>query len=117
MNSVSIVITSAPYGREDTFIGLYIPFTTISQRIRTYVLLIEDGVYSALRNQNSEVLDYPDVLELVKNIIVLGGQVYADAKSCSARGIRKEELVEGVELAREHELASIVTETEGSVFF
>lgn len=115
MDSIVVVVTMAPYGREDSFNGLYLPVVTVVEQIETTVLLIEDGVFSALKEQRSKDIGYPSTSELVSSILTLGGRVYADAKSCKVRGVEEGQLVEGVELVSEERAAQILIEAKGTI--
>lgn len=115
MDSFVVAITRAPYGREDAFNGLYLPITTIADQIRTEVLLIEDGVFCTLKEERAKDIDYPSVSELVSSTLILDGKVYADARSCEARGVKSEELIEGVELVSHEKVAQILVEAEGTI--
>jgi sulfur relay (sulfurtransferase) DsrF/TusC family protein len=115
MDSIVVVITRAPYGREDSFSGLYVPIVTIAEQIRTQVLLIEDGVFSALKGQKSKDIRYPSTSELVSNIVTLDGKVYADVRSCEGRGIKLEELIEGVQLISDEKIAQMLVKAKGTI--
>jgi len=117
MDSIAFVITSAPYGREEAFRGIYLSFATVSKHVITFLLLLGDGVYSALKDQRGKIIEYPDVSQLVQNILAMEGRAYASRSSCEVRGIKKDELIEGVELASDIRLAWILVRTEGSIVF
>jgi len=117
MDSIAFVITSAPYCREDAFRGIYLPFATVTKHVKTFLLLIGDGVYSALKNQTAKIIEYPDVSQLVQNILAMEGRVYANRSSCEVRGIKKDELIEGVELTSDIHMAWILVRAEGSIVF
>ncbi len=110
-----VLISKAPYGREDSFSGLYVPIVTIAEQIKTQVLFIEDGVFSALKDQRSKDIRYPSTSELVSNIITLNGKVYAETKSCESRGIKLEELIEGIQLVSDKKIAQMLVEAKGTI--
>ena len=115
MDSIVIIITMAPYGREDSFNGLYLPIVTIAEEVKTEVLLIEDGVFCALKAERAKDMKYPSVSELVSSTLILEGKVYADTLSCEVRGIKGDELLEGVELVSDEKIAQILIEAEGTI--
>lgn len=117
MDSIAFVVTSAPYGKEDAFRGIYLPFATVRHRVVTFLLLFGDGVYSALENQKAKLIEYPDVSQLIRNIITLGGKVCASKSSCEARGIEKDELIKGVQLATDFDMAMVLVQVEGNIVF
>ena len=115
MDSIVIIITMAPYGREDSFNGLYLPIVTIAEQIKTEVLLIEDGVFCALKGERAKDMSYPSVSELVSSTLILDGKVYADTISCGVRGVKRDELIERVELVSDEKIAQILVEAQGTI--
>jgi hypothetical protein len=43
MDSIVVVITSAPYGVENSLGGIYLSFPILAKRMRLDIILIEDG--------------------------------------------------------------------------
>jgi sulfur relay (sulfurtransferase) DsrF/TusC family protein len=117
MDSIAFIITSLPYGKEDAFRGIYLPFATVSKSVKTFVLLVGDGVCSALKNQQAKAIEYPDVSQLIRNILALGGQVYASKSSCDARGIKEDELIDGVVSASDTHITWMLVGAEGTIVF
>ncbi|WP_456472173.1 DsrE/DsrF/TusD sulfur relay family protein [Methanocaldococcus sp.] len=112
---VTVVITTAPYGRERAYSALRFALTSLLEGLEVNIFLIEDGVYVAKKGQ--EPSDVPNYLDLLKNAIELGAKVKACGPCCKARGLKQEDLIEGVELATMHDLVNFVKESEKVISF
>lgn len=97
MNSVLILINKAPYGYEDAFSGFFVEIACLNRQLDADVLLIEDGVYAALDNQDSEGLKFPGVGELTY-LIFPEGNIFVYNASLKERGIDEENLMETIEI-------------------
>ncbi|MBI5679330.1 MAG: DsrE family protein [Methanobacterium sp.] len=103
MNSVLIIINKAPYGYEDAFSGFFVEIACLNRQLVADVVLIEDGVYAAIDNQNSEGLKFPGVGELTY-LIFPEGNIFVYNNSLKERGIHKEDLMETIEIIDDNEL-------------
>lgn len=105
-----VTIIHPPYGTENAFAGFYIAMASLSKGIDASVLLICDGVYTALKNQKEpqDLLHLPSIEKQLTDILELGGRILIDAESAETRGVRHEECIKGVEFISEEErIASI----------
>jgi sulfur relay (sulfurtransferase) DsrF/TusC family protein len=108
--SIVIIISKAPYGHETVHGGLYTAIACLNEAARVIVVLINDGVYSALKGQHPErALGYPSIEDLLYALFP-DGKVVVDASSLRERGIRREELVETVEVISEDRLLNMILE-------
>jgi sulfur relay (sulfurtransferase) DsrF/TusC family protein len=117
LDSSLIIIDRAPYGYEDAFSGLYICIACLNKEIDSDVLLLGDGVYSALKNQDSEkALNFPSVEDLTY-LIFPEGSLFVHEKSLKERGFMAKDLVEAAELINEQELYEIlISKTKKTAF-
>lgn len=97
VGSAVMLVTSAPYGRENTYGGLYTAIASLDSELRTVVVLTGDGVYSALKDQSAEKsLGYPTIGNLFQQIHPRA-KIYAESSSLKERGLGKTDLIEIVE--------------------
>lgn len=98
MSSSLVIIDKAPYGHENALSGIYIAIASLDKGINSDVLLMGDGVYAALKNQQSEeTIQYPSVCELIYSIFP-NGTLFVHLDSLIERGIKYEDLIEIAEL-------------------
>jgi sulfur relay (sulfurtransferase) DsrF/TusC family protein len=71
----------------------------LAEEERATLLLVEDGVYFAVREQNPSPLGLPNNLRYVEDFLELGGRIVAVESALKKRGLTPQDLVEGVEVA------------------
>jgi len=104
MNSTLIIIDKAPYGLEDAFSAFYVAIACLNRNTDADVLLVGDGVYAVLEDQNpGETIKYPEVGELAY-LIYPEGNIFVHQDSLEERGIETEELMEAVDVIDDDEL-------------
>jgi len=107
VGSVVILVTSAPYGHENTYGGLYTAIASLDLGLRTVVVLTGDGVYSALKGQSAEKsIGYPTIGDLFHRIHP-GAKIYAESSSLKERGLGKTDLIEIVEPVEDTQLLEV----------
>ncbi|MGB9936251.1 MAG: DsrE family protein [Methanobacterium sp.] len=111
MESVLIIIDKAPYGFEDAFSGFFIEIACLNKELNSDVILIEDGVYAALDNQNSENIKFPCVGELTY-LIFPEGNIFVHEDSLKERGIKEDQLMETVDIITDEDIYGIIKSKE-----
>jgi len=110
VNSILIMITKAPYGRENVYGGLYTAIACLERKLSVTVVLVNDGVYSAMKGQASyKTLGYPNIEDLFYALFP-PAKIFVDQSSMDERGIQKEDLIEIVEVIDEEELLNRIRE-------
>jgi tRNA 2-thiouridine synthesizing protein D len=108
ITNICVVVRKAPYGREDAFAGLRMALSGITHGMNACVALRADGVWSAVKGQRSEAIGMPSNEAVVLDIIDMGGAVRAEAEALAERGLRPEDLVEGVVAMPRKEMDSLL---------
>ncbi len=119
MKKIGLIITHAPYGCEDAFAGLYVGTASLSKGMDVTVLLQGDGVYNVIKGHGDtlNMIHLPSTEPQIKDIIDLGGRVLVDKESAAIRGVKQEEMVEGVELVDSKEMLRSIKETNVTTTF
>jgi len=107
MKSVLIIIDKAPYGYEDAFSGFFVEIACLNRQLDSDVVLIEDGVYAALDNQNSDGIKFPGVGELTY-LIFPEGNIFVHKDSLRDRGLNESDLMETVDIISDEEMYGII---------
>jgi tRNA 2-thiouridine synthesizing protein C len=108
MISSLVIIDKAPYGHENALSGIYIAIASLDKGIKSDILLMGDGVYSAIKNQIAEkTIHYPSLSELLYSIFP-NGTLYVHLDSLIERGIKYEDLIEIAELIDGKTLYNII---------
>jgi tRNA 2-thiouridine synthesizing protein D len=121
MASVTVVLGDAPYGKQRVYTALRFSLVALHEGHQANLFLLEDAVFAAKRGQQPPAMPVgdagmPNCEELLRAAMQEGLSVKA-CRVCSAeRGLRPEEVMEGVETASMVDLVNWVLETDKSVF-
>lgn len=100
MASVIMEITHPPFGRENTYAALFIASASVSLGVEVAIVLSGEGVYAGLKGQtdSQKNINLPSTEEQVRDFLFLGGTVFIDKQSMTARGMIESELIEGIKV-------------------
>lgn len=109
VHSVTIIVGKAPYGHEHVYGAIYTAIASQEVGLPIILILIGDGVYSALKGQASEAsIGYPSLEKLLQ---MLGSNnVLVEELSLLERKIQKKSLIDGVKITREKEIFKTILE-------
>ncbi|MBW2061619.1 MAG: DsrE family protein [Deltaproteobacteria bacterium] len=104
------VIIMRPQGEEVSTLGIRTAWANYSGAIDSNILFLEDGVYNALNNRGYNS-------DLLKDFIKEGGKAYCYQKSLKERGLPTANLMDGIEVISEEEVAELIEEAESTATF
>jgi uncharacterized protein involved in oxidation of intracellular sulfur len=112
-----IILTEAPYGQEQSYHGLRLADALIKMEedLDLSVYLLDDAVLCAKRGQQTPS-GYYNIERMLKPLL-RRGTVLACETCLEARGLRQEELLEGVRAAKLGELAQLTLEADKVLSF
>ncbi len=113
--TVTVILGSGPYTRERPYTALRFALTCAVEGIKVNLFLIEDGIYVAKKGQ--EPAEYANVYEWLRKAINEGVKVKLCSVCAKARGMKEEEIVDGVEMATMSDLVEWVLESDQTIFF
>ena len=94
-----IILTRGTYGHhDDAFSAIQVGNALLAEEERATILLLDDGVYFAVREQNPSPLGLPNNLRYVEDFLELGGRILAVEAALRKRGLSPQDLVDGVEV-------------------
>jgi uncharacterized protein involved in oxidation of intracellular sulfur len=110
---ILIPINDAPYGTEkaNNALRLGIALQKDHPNVELLIFLMADAVTCALPNQNTPQ-GYYNIERMLKSVLAKGGKVKACGTCLDARGIRKLQLVDGVEVSNITELSQWTVEAD-----
>ncbi|MDY6959792.1 MAG: DsrE family protein [Halobacteriota archaeon] len=111
-DSLLVIITKPPYGTEDAFAGLRLALSQIAGGVvdKSDVILIEDGVFNAIKAQRSDAIEMPSNVEATEDLLDMGCTVYCVSEDLKARGIANDKLMEGLSIISKVEVSDLVSE-------
>jgi sulfur relay (sulfurtransferase) DsrF/TusC family protein len=103
-----IIIRHPSYGREDAFAAIRMAIIGQASDLPTSLVLCEDGVWNAIRDQWSEAIEMPSNEEQLMDAIDAGAKVYVDEGSLEERGLSSDDLIDGVTVVPCDDMADLV---------
>jgi len=94
-----MIVNGSPYGDERVWNALRLALTSISSAVgmKVYVFLLGDAVTAAKKGQNTPE-GYYNLEEMLHGLMGQGAKVAACGTCLNARGLTKEDLVDGVQV-------------------
>ncbi|MFQ5827421.1 MAG: DsrE family protein [Dehalococcoidia bacterium] len=113
-----ILLTRGTYGHhDDGFSAIQVGNALLAEEEGATMLLLDDGVYFAARDQNPTALGLPNNINYIEDFLDLGGHILALDGSLSKRGLSQEDLVEGVEIITSSRMVKEIENHRASVTF
>lgn len=118
MVSITIIIQDTPYGIEKTYNALRLALALTSGEIKAKVniFLLGDAVYSAVKGHNPPE-GYYNIEKMLKELIARGCRIKVCGSCIRLRGVKEDELIEGIETGTMIELAKWVIESDKVIVF
>lgn len=95
MGSITIIINDAPYGNEKPWNALRLAKALVAIKQKVTIFLMGDAVILAKKGQQTPT-GYYNLAQMLGELIVLGAEVRACGNCINSRGLKEEDLVEGV---------------------
>ena len=109
------IIATPPYDKIGAFTAARIGLTSVMEEIETTIILMEDGVYCAVKGQESK--QFFQVVEVLQDFLEAGGKILVCGLCIKERGIKSEDLIDGAEIIDIHRLVNTMKESDQTVFF
>jgi len=118
LETLTIIINGAPYGDERVWNALRLALTSNSATIDMHVniFLLGDAVNAAKKGQNTPE-GYYNLEQMLTNLINKGAEVSVCGTCIQARGLKEEDLVDGVKIGSMTILAHWVKESQKVLSF
>jgi uncharacterized protein involved in oxidation of intracellular sulfur len=112
-DTVTVVITGAPYGDEDVWNGLRLALTLSSSSVgaNVNVFLLGDSVGTAKKGQGTPK-GYYNLGEMLQELIERGVGILACGSCLKSRGLILDDLVDGVKIGSMIQLSRWIMESD-----
>ena len=112
VNTLLTLVTKAPYGKEDAFAGLRYALSQIAAGVaeKSDTVLMEDGVYNALKGQQSEAIGMPSNCEATQDLLDMEGKVFCVRDDLTERELSEEHILDGIEYITRDGLPGLIQE-------
>ena len=92
--NIVFLIRTCPYGMASAAEAYRAVIGVAGMGLDTKAVFVEDGVYSAVKNQKPETIDMHPIVEAYKQVGEFGAKLYVHKESMEERGISADELIE-----------------------
>ena len=117
MESIGIILRRPPYGTVDAPEAIRHALGGIVEDMSVRLILVDGGVNTARKNQNTSGTDYLSAEEGIRDCIDMGAMVYVDRASLKEESLENGDIIEGVVIATGSEIAGIIAETDTIMIF
>ena len=122
MASLTVVVADAPYGKERFYSALRFVIVALHEGHKANLFLLEDAVFAAKNGQAPPEMPVgdtgmPNCEALLKAAIAEGLVVKACRVCCTERGLRDDEVIDGVRIGSMLDLVNWVVESDKALFF
>jgi sulfur relay (sulfurtransferase) DsrF/TusC family protein len=105
--SIVVIIGKAPYGNENVYGAFYTAVASLELNLKVTIILIDDGVYAAIKAQKPEAIGYPSLEDLASRLYP-ECTLLVDTNSLTERGIVKDSLVKSAKLVEQEEFLETI---------
>ena len=122
MASITVVVGDAPYGKQRIYTALRFLLVALHEGHQANLFLLEDAVFAAKRGQQPPEMPVgdagmPNCEDLLRAATLEGLQIRACRVCCMERGLRPEEVMDGVVVGSMVDLVNWVVKSDRTVFF
>jgi predicted peroxiredoxin len=117
MGDISIILRRPPYGTADASEAIRHALGGVVEDIAVRLILVDGGVNTARRNQDTSGTEYMNAGEGIRDCIDMGVDVYADKLSLKDSHLEVDEIEKGVIIASSSEIAEFVKESDTTIIF
>lgn len=119
--SLCILVRRAPYGTIHTAEAFRHLVGAMNAGLKVATILVDDGIYMAKNNQKTQTFGWTSFSESLASFLntAMGKdtKVYVHDSSLKARGMEKENLIEGIELIDDKKLAELLSASHSVMLF
>jgi len=116
LETLTIIVNGAPYGDERVWNALRLASTSAAIGMNVSVFLLGDAVNTAKKGQNTPE-GYYNLEKMLHDLVKHGAKVSACGTCLGARGLAKEDLVDGVQVGSMIKLSRWIEESSKVLSF
>jgi tRNA 2-thiouridine synthesizing protein D len=117
MGRIAMILRKPPYGDINAAEAVRHALGAVSGDIAVSLILVDGGVQLARKGQDDTDTGFTNLGVGLGDCIEMGADVYVDHLSIREQGLREEDIVEGVKVANESEIAALLKQADNSMIF
>ena len=117
MSKIAMILRRAPYGDINAAEAVRHALGAVSDDMEVSLILVDGGVLLARKGQDDTGTGFTNLETTVKDCKEMGVEVVADNLSLIEHGLNKEDIVEGVVVASESDIAAALKKADSAMIF
>ena len=117
MGKIAMILRKPPYGDINAAEAVRHALGAASGDIAVSLILVDGGVQLARKGQDDTGTGFTNLETTLKDCVEMGVEVFVDNLSIIEQGMKKEDIVEGVKVANESDIAALLKQADTSMIF
>jgi tRNA 2-thiouridine synthesizing protein D len=117
MGKIAMILRKPPYGDINAAEAVRHALGAVSGDIAVSLILVDGGVQLARKGQDETGTGFTNLEVGLGDCIEMGAEVYADHLSIVEQGLGRKDIVEGVGVADESDIAELIKQADNSMIF
>jgi len=117
MGKIAMILRKPPYGDINAAEAVRHALGAVSGEIAVSLILVDGGVQLAKKGQDDTGTGYTNLEATLKDCVEMGVEVFVDSLSLIEQDLKKEDVVEGVEVVNESAIASLLKQAGSTMIF
>jgi sulfur relay (sulfurtransferase) DsrF/TusC family protein len=117
MAKIAMILRKPPYGDINAAEAVRHALGAVSGDLGTVLILLDGGVHLARKDQDETGTGFTNLGAVLKDCCDMGVEVIAEQLSLITEGLKAENVIEGVSIRSEQEIAVIVRNADTTMIF
>ncbi|MBI5641428.1 MAG: DsrE family protein [Nitrospirae bacterium] len=117
MGKIAMILRKPPYGDINAAEAVRHTLGAVSGDMEALLILVDGGVLLARKGQDDTATGFTNLEATLKDCKEMGAEIFADNLSVIEYGLRKEDMVEGVAVANESDIAAMLKQADTTMIF
>jgi tRNA 2-thiouridine synthesizing protein C len=117
LKKLLVIVKTAPYGSTHLGEGLRAAIALAGMDIETTILLTQDAVFAAVKEQIPDIIGMASLAEGLKNAKNFGARILLHSESLQERGLTVEELGFNIETVTTEKIPDLIHDAAATVTF
>ncbi|GBE00565.1 intracellular sulfur oxidation protein DsrF [bacterium BMS3Abin07] len=114
---LAVILTKPPYGDVQAAEALRHSLGAVGDEIDLTMVLVDGGVLLSRKGQSQGETGYTNLGETLKDVVDMGGEVFADKTSLKECGLDVDDLIEGVQVVNGYDISERVRDADKTMIF
>lgn len=117
MGRIAMILKRSPYGDINAAEAVRHALGAVSSELTTDLILVDGGVLLAKKGQDDAGTGFTNLEIALRDCLDMGISVYAEEESLKAHSVKQGDIVDGIKIIKNSDLAGIVKEAKTTMIF